>query len=127
MRQNRSYTYFNCSDKYASIPGYQSFSCLGGHNYTILAGLAFFSASDVPRSCVEFAKVLVPVSDWMWPMDISYDLILKWDEPSCGLCEKKRGTCGFKRFPNLDVGCFNLPSGSGMSLILSSSSSYFYN
>ncbi|KAI4307125.1 hypothetical protein L6164_030344 [Bauhinia variegata] len=109
----QEFVFFNCSGDYRSYR-FNPIACLSGSNYTVFASSSMSVVMHLSAVCNLIRRVKVPVQ---WPFydeilssDLSDNLLLSWDSPTCGRCESQGGQCGFKTNSSLEIACYNASS-----------------
>lgn len=61
--------------------------------------------------CEFITSAMVPVEDTNWLLwkDYYSNIPLQWDNPDCGSCEERGGTCGLVGEDVLRLACYDLP------------------
>ncbi|XVF10418.1 hypothetical protein REPUB_Repub07fG0181200 [Reevesia pubescens] len=105
-RYPESYIFFNCSAKSNVSMGYAiRFSCLSGKNFSVWAiPTILYNQSSSLGSCLEIAKIFVPLSSPDWPEYFIDDILLTWEEPDC---RSSCNSCGRNCQPGVDGECSN--------------------
>ncbi|KAF3432839.1 hypothetical protein FNV43_RR23941 [Rhamnella rubrinervis] len=110
---NQDFTFFNCTLGYFR-QRLKPITCLSGSTYTIYATASFVVASYLSSKCNSLGTFPVPVQ---WPLyenlpssDLSDNLRLTWDMPTCGRCESMGGRCGWRSNSSREIVCSSLPS-----------------
>ncbi|XVF51322.1 hypothetical protein PTKIN_Ptkin04bG0175600 [Pterospermum kingtungense] len=110
-----SYMFFNCSSDVSIDYPAIGFSCLSGKNFSVLAipTIAYNHSSSL-RSCLELAKILVPLPFPDWPRYYMDNLLLTWENPDClsscnNYCESRvqpaGSNCELENRDGVDGGC----------------------
>nr|AVL95378.1 transcription factor RH2-2 [Diospyros kaki] len=103
---------FNCSLGYTKYQ-LNPIACLSGSNHTVFATSSVRGIQVLSSSCERIATISVPVQlpfyEEVFSSDLSNDLRLTWNKPSCGRCETKGEQCGFKSNASLEIICRNSP------------------
>ncbi|XP_010512822.1 PREDICTED: putative RING-H2 finger protein ATL21A [Camelina sativa] len=109
-----SYTFLSCPNEVAKSSGFHSIPCLGNSTTSFLATTSLDLAKSMLPSCQIAKTVAIPVSRPIvaqkprFSTDVNdQDLWLKWDSPSCNVCEMKYLRCGFISNASLEVKCFS--------------------
>lgn len=108
-----NFTFLNCtSNTTEMVFEYRTVACLSNENFTVLAtSTRNYDESSLPASCEKISNVVVPVS-WGYWSGLEDDIRLTWSDPTCGFCEDRGQSCGFKSDSGLDTVCSDYP-GSG--------------
>lgn len=121
----QNYTFLSCPSE-TTRSRFTAIDCLSNSTTSILATSSMNLASRM-TSCQILTTRAVPVA---WPVqndeqfssDLSSDLQLTWDVPSCGDCRLRGSSCGFRSNSSLEVGCFPSPGiGTWSSLVVTQS------
>ena len=105
----QNYTFLSCPSE-TTRSRFTAIACLSNSTTSVLATSSMTLARKM-SSCRILTTLAVPVS---WPVqneeefssDLSSDLQLTWDVPSCGDCRVQGASCGFLSNSSLEVGCF---------------------
>ncbi|KAG6684811.1 hypothetical protein I3843_12G082600 [Carya illinoinensis] len=101
-------TFYNCSSNVTNMHfGYRPIDCLGSDDYKVLiAGTGRVDYSPPPASCRAIGTAMVPF------LQMDDSLLIRWDEPSCEICEESGGDCARLNATSPEVGCYNVESNS---------------
>ncbi|MBA0851035.1 hypothetical protein Goshw_011799 [Gossypium schwendimanii] len=111
-----SYTFLNCSSETNVSMVYPAikFICLSDLNFSIwgIPTIAYNQSSSL-SSCLEIAKILVPLPSPNWPTYGFDDIVLTWEQPDCksapcNYCGSSESNCQNGNGDGVDGECSNL-------------------
>ncbi|KAJ1376918.1 Zinc finger, RING-type [Sesbania bispinosa] len=113
----QQFTFFNCSSNLEYLKyRYKPIACLSdsSNKYIVFATPSPSVFAHLSSVCDLVHTVKVPVQspfyDHVMSSDLTDDLRLSWDSPSCGRCASHGGRCGFKNNTTFELACFDVPS-----------------